>query len=116
MNITIAIQKELKIVSSGVYMIYFSNGRFYIGASKNLYRRIKTHVSIIRKGFKSAGTPKGMKKMMRFEGTASFILLEAIDLPESRYGLPKELREREKFHKIQYLNNKFLLNRVETIY
>ncbi len=75
----ITIDNEIKTTTSGVYIIRFSNGRFYIGCSIDLISRVKTHVRNMKNGFKKGNTCKALKLMVDFNGDAHFSLLMCVD-------------------------------------
>jgi predicted GIY-YIG superfamily endonuclease len=113
MNVTIEFDKKFETVTSGVYMMGFSNGYFYIGASKYLPTRLYTHERMIRNDFKLSSTPKSLKIMSGFEGIVTFTLLEEVDIKWRRFGLPGEIVKREMFYKKLYYNEEYMLNLIK---
>lgn len=88
---TIKIDDRLKATPSGVYLISFSTGHFYIGSSQELWSRTQTHVRSIRSGFTTSMTCKSLLPMKGFIGSAEISLLEAFAM-EGIYGRHKLLR------------------------
>jgi len=116
MQVAIKISDDLRNAASGVYMIRFSNGYFYIGATRNLKVRVTSHIGCIRSDFRSSSTAKGMRSMAGFEGEIEFILLESVNVPMYGYGLPQELITKEREYKAPHINSDFLLNRIRILY
>lgn len=82
--VTINIDPNIQHCQCGVYVITFSDGRFYIGSSRRLQTRIKTHINIIKSDFTSSSTCESLKPLKGFKGEVSIRLLEEIDLQNYR--------------------------------
>lgn len=92
----------------GVYMVLFDNGYFYIGASKHILVRMKSHETSIRKN--SYRSSAALALMKGFSGTVIFLILEIVDVPYRRWGLTKEIKDAETKHIVTHKNNKNCLN------
>ena len=107
------VSKELRSAKSGVYLIYFATGYFYIGSSTNLKIRIQTHICFVRSGGESKSGSKSLQRVTDFTGGASFYLLESVDSSDRGYLFSKRVLDAEREHKVKYKNSPFLLNRIE---
>lgn len=109
--ITVEIKQELDSVISGVYMISFSNGYFYIGSSRNMRPRILSHKAYIESGFLGTPSAKSLQPMAGFDGHVIISLVESIAAPmKMRYGPYKPIVDREMEIIRAYDNNQFILN------
>jgi predicted GIY-YIG superfamily endonuclease len=111
--VKIIVKDELKKCNHGVYMITFSNGRFYIGSSRDIKNRIKTHILSIKHNFKNTSTCISLRCMEGFEGDAVFSLIEEykpINGKFSRYYDAHPLILIELGYISKYKNNKLILN------
>lgn len=100
---------------SGVYMIKFSNGMFYIGCTLCFKQRLSCHRRSIKRNFNPIITPIGLQKMKDFEGDASFIIIEFVQIDNMFYR--KKLLKRERYYLDKYRTEPLLLNnRTEIFY
>lgn len=100
---------------SGIYMIKFSNGMFYIGCTSCFKQRLSCHNRSIKRNFNPKTTPLGLQKMKDFEGDANFIVIEYFEIDNRFYK--KKLLDRERYYLDKYRNEPLLLNnRIEIFY
>lgn len=111
------INKDIYTQSSGVYMIKFSDGRFYIGCSIQLRTRMTKHLRAIKSNFTNSDTCVTLKKMKDFNGTIEIILIESVkSLMCDRiggYGTDPIIVEREDYHININKDNPLMLNRIK---
>jgi hypothetical protein len=118
--ITISITDEVKNCVSGVYMLLFSDGRFYIGSSMHLKNRIKAHLTAIKSDFTSQMTCESLRQLQGFNGSVEILLIENVDMtgyvprPCTRQPTGKNpVRGRELHHIHRSLGNPLLLNKIK---
>jgi len=109
--ITTKISPDFKNFESGIYLIYFSDGRFYIGSSKHLQRRVHAHILSIKSDFSVSGTCKSLKCMKGFMGEAIFYLLEYIPVQNKCFAIGGHLIKRENEYISNNLHDPMLLNK-----
>ena len=107
-KISFIIDESIKNAVSGVYMIKFSSKHFYIGCSKNLKKRINTHMVGIRDGGKAVN---GIKFMGVFSGKVTFVLLEEINAETHGESWVNKLFLAESRHMNAKWRSKYCLNR-----
>jgi predicted GIY-YIG superfamily endonuclease len=105
--IEITIDESVKIKNGGIYIIVFSDGRFYIGSTIDFGNRISTHKRAILSNFKSGCTCLALRKMKGFTGSAKFSLIEKLHTRSKA-----ELISREYYHIGLHRKNPLLLNDV----
>jgi predicted GIY-YIG superfamily endonuclease len=106
----IKIKPAKGLFGAGIYGIYFSNGKLYIGASASMAFRISNHCRAIRSNFSITDTCKALKPMKDFEGEVEFQLLHQMEWHESRWIRKKMLHEAEMRFIKQHIGNPNLLN------
>jgi predicted GIY-YIG superfamily endonuclease len=105
--INILIEESVKIKNGGIYMIIFSDGRFYIGSTIDFGNRISTHKRAILSNFESGCTCLALRKMKGFTESAKFTLIEKLHTKSK-----SELISREYYHIGLHRKNPLLLNDV----
>lgn len=80
MQTEIIISEEIKNAKSGIYLLTFSNGYFYIGSSKNIKNRIRTHIKCINSNFLHIETCKALTVMNGFKGKVKVSLLLSVQI------------------------------------
>lgn len=98
---------------AGVYLITFSDGRFYIGSSKYIPSRVKHHELYMKSGFTTSPSCKTLSTMKGFCGTARISVLEEVELQKDdwrQFGTPKYVLEREQYHIQKNKKNKLMIN------
>lgn len=92
----VTIDKGLENVRCGVYKITFSDGRFYIGSSKDLQYRIHKQRMDIQHGFSKYYCCVSLKSMKGFDGECVISLLKEVVIDKVRmFGAMKEILDVE---------------------
>lgn len=90
----IIIPDELNTTNGGVYRIIFKDGRWYVGTSSNLRKRIMSHISLFRNDFAYKGA---MSCMKGYAGRIKFELVCLSNDFTERIAIErKEMRKRSK--------------------
>lgn len=100
-------EPSIRYKVSGVYMIRFGSKYFYIGCSKDVTNRIRTHTVDILYG---KSCIRGIKAMNGFTGKITFLLLEEVNKETHGDDWYKELFFVEKKHINARKRSKYCLN------
>ena len=96
---------------SGIYLLEFSDGHFYIGSAKYLKSRIDFHCRCILSNFKQkVVSSKALLKMKDFSGNIKISVIEYIDVEHRVYANRRHLLQKEHSYVIKHKGNKYLLN------
>lgn len=95
---------DMKNAGCGIYMIEFSDGRFYIGCSRYIKERVLGHITCFKFDFRRSNP--SLKKMKGFCGLATFSIIENVT-----YTDRCELLKKEASYINKYANNPLLLNK-----
>jgi len=111
------ISPEAEKCDSGVYMILFSDGTFYIGSSSSLQRRIRQHIRCLNVSLTNSATPKTLSKMAGFTGSAEILLLESVEpqfnVNPNNNRIAKNVIAREIFYINKYNGHPLMLNKAK---
>jgi len=94
---------DMDSVKAGIYMITFSDGRFYIGCSRYVKQRILSHIGYIRSNFRYSCP--SLRVMKDFHGCAIISMVEDVVYTDRTNLLAAEADLIKK-----YSGNKLLIN------
>ena len=101
--------------NSGIYLIEFSNGYFYIGSAKCIKERVKFHCRCILSNFKNkTKSCMALTKMKDFSGSIKISVIEYMEVESRIYASRYDLLRKEHTYVIAHRGNEFLLNYINS--